>query len=103
VATTRLACSFRLHAEVLLLAIVLTACAPSRPLDDQTISTQVKIELLGDRELGLRRIDVTTLQGVVTLTGTVGAQADADRAVTLARHVRGVKDVKLQLKVGSSH
>jgi osmotically-inducible protein OsmY len=65
-----------------------------------TISTRVKIELLADPQLGALRLDASTLNGVVTLSGAVPSQADADRAAAAARRVPGVRDVKLQLKVG---
>lgn len=107
-ATTRPACSTRglasrrtaklpLAAVALLL---LTACAPHAPADDLTISTQVKIELLADPELGARRLDVSTLDGIVTLSGTVASPADADRAAAMAKRVHGVRGVKSELKIG---
>jgi type II secretory pathway component PulK len=75
-----------------------TGCAPHRPADDLTISTKVKIELLADPALGALRLDVSTLNGIVTLSGTVPSQADADRAVAVAKRVSGVRDVKSALK-----
>jgi len=86
--------------RALLLLAALSACAPHQPADDLTISTQVKIELLADRELGALRLQASTLNGVVTLSGTVPSQTDVDRAVAAARHVAGVKDVKSALKIG---
>jgi len=77
----------------------LAACGPHGPSDDLTISTQVKIELLADPSLGARRIDVSTLNGVVTLSGTVAAPADVDRAAAVARRVTGVRAVKSELKI----
>ena len=46
-------------------------------------------------------IDVDTKNGVVTLTGTVESQAEADKAVSVAKGIRGVTNVKSKLKVGS--
>jgi hyperosmotically inducible protein len=80
----------------------LSACAPHQPADDLTISTRVKIELLGDRELGALRLQAATLNGVVTLSGTVPSAAAAGRAVAAAKHVSGVRDVKSELQVGGS-
>jgi len=74
-------------------------CAPHRPADDLTISTKVKIEWLADRALGALRLDVSTLNGVVTISGSVPSQADADRAVAAAKRVAGVRDVKSALKI----
>jgi hypothetical protein len=103
VAITRPACSFRLqaegrrlHAEVLLLVLLLTACgaSTSRTKDDATLSTLVKIELLNDPQVGLLRLDAKTAQGVVTLSGTVRSQAEADRAMAIAKRIKGVREVK---------
>ena len=66
-----------------------------------TLSTQVKIELLSDATLGALRLGVSTLDGVVTLTGTVPSQAEAARAAAAAKHVHGVRAVKSELKIGS--
>jgi hyperosmotically inducible protein len=94
--------SFRLQAEVLLLVLLLAACGAttSSTRDDASISTRVKIALLADPQVGQYRIDAKTFQGVVTLTGTVKTQAEADQAVAVARKAVGVKDVKSELKVG---
>jgi hypothetical protein len=93
--------SFRLQAEVLVLAFLLTACARATydTHDDLTISTEVKIALLADRELGAQQIDAKTDHGVVTLIGTVKDRPQADRAVSIARKVRGVRDVRNELHV----
>lgn len=82
---------------------VLTACAAatSGTNDDATISTRVKIALLGDQQTQLLRLDVRTFQGVVTLSGTVPSAAVEQRAIAVARTVKGVKDVKDALSVGS--
>jgi osmotically-inducible protein OsmY len=106
VATTRPACKGRRAADrrrglglVLLLAL-LSACAPHAPADDLTISTKVKIELLADPRLGAMRLQASTLDGVVTLSGTVPSPADVDRARAAAKRVPGVRAVKSELKIG---
>ena len=63
-AITRPACS-------LTLVLLLAACAPHQPADDLTISTKVKIEMLADPALGALRLNASTLNGIVTLSGTV--------------------------------
>jgi osmotically-inducible protein OsmY len=94
-------CSFRLKAEVLLLVLLLSACAArtSHPADDLTTTTDVKIALLNDARVGGLRLDVKTVQGVVTLSGTVPSDADAQQAMAVARKVRGVRSVTSDLKI----
>ena len=46
-----------------------------------------------DDSIKARAIDVTTSGSVVTLTGTIGSQAEHDRAVALARETAGVTNV----------
>jgi osmotically-inducible protein OsmY len=84
-------------------ALVLAACGgvTSGTNDDMTISTHVKIVLLDD-PLGPFRIDARTFHGVVTLSGTVQSRAQEQHAIAAARRVRGVKDVKSELKVAAS-
>lgn len=76
------------------------ACGPRHPADDLTISTKVKIELVSDAQLGALRLAVSTLNGVVTLSGTVNSPLDVERAEAAARRVSGVRGVKSELKVG---
>ena len=86
---------------VFFLVAILAACAPRQPADDLTISTKVKVELIADPRLGAMRIQTSTLDGVVTLSGTVPSQADVDRATAAAKRVPGVRGVKSELKIGS--
>jgi osmotically-inducible protein OsmY len=85
-----------------LLATTLTACTARHPADDMSISTQVKIELLADPVLGGERVDVSTLNGIVTLAGTAQSQQDVDRAIAAAKRVAGVRQVKSELKIAGS-
>ena len=86
---------------MLILVILLSACAArtSRTADDLTTTTQVKIALLNDAQVGGLRLDVKTLQGMVTLSGTVKSDADARHAMTVARTARGVRGVTSELKI----
>ena len=68
-------------------------------MDDTTITTRVKTALLNDPGIGARRIDVDTANGAVTLTGRVHTAAERDQALTLARRVNGVADVKDALQI----
>ena len=92
---------FRLKAEVLLLVVLLAggAATTSRTGDDLTTTTRVKIALLNDARVGGLRLDVKMFQGVVTLSGTVKSDADAQRAMAVARAVHGVRRVTSELKI----
>ena len=70
-------------------------------VDDSTISSKVKIELIGASEVKARNIDVDVLNGVVTLTGFVDSEAESRKAEDITRMVEGVRDVTNYLKVGS--
>src|SRR3954463_12935813 len=85
----------RRPAELLLLIVLLSGCAAaiSKSTDDLSTTTHVKIELLNDRDVGPLRLDVRTAHGVVTLSGTVKTQAQADRAVAVAKTIHGVRAV----------
>src|SRR5262245_21825294 len=59
--------------------------------DDTTITARVKTVLLNDQQVGATKIDVSTSNGVVTMSGTVKTAAEQTRAVDLARQTPGVK------------
>jgi len=69
-------------------------------VDDSVITTKVKAAILNDPMTKVMEIKVETYKGVVQLSGFVSSQAAADRAVELARGVKGVVSVKnsMQLK-----
>jgi osmotically-inducible protein OsmY len=55
-----------------------------------------------DKEVSALKINVDTdNKGVVTLSGTVKTQAEADKAVSIARQTKGVASVTNNLKVSS--
>jgi len=68
-------------------------------LDDTTITTRVKTSMLNEPGINGSTIDVETYRGVVTLSGRVKSQAEHDQAVSLARRVDGVSDVKDALQI----
>lgn len=86
---------------------LMTACAAATrdTRDDLTISTRVKIALLDDSATELLRLDVRTFQGVVTLSGSVPSGAVEQRAVAVAKTIRGVRAVTNAMTVspGGSH
>ena len=68
-------------------------------VDDGIITTKVKSRLIADSMVKGFKIDVDTLEGEVTLTGIVGTEVEAERAIELARGVKGVLKVKNNIKI----
>jgi len=60
---------------------------------DAWITTKVKTEFGTTKGVSATDIKVSTLDGVVTLTGTVGNEAGKMHAVRVAQGVKGVKRV----------
>jgi osmotically-inducible protein OsmY len=67
--------------------------------DDSVITTKVKTEIFKDDSLKSNEINIETFKGVVQLSGFVNSQADIDRAVNVARSIKGVKSVKNDMRV----
>lgn len=66
---------------------------------DAAITARIKTKLTSDPELNPIRIDVDTVNGQVTLTGTVPSEAEKQEAGDLARSTKGVKSVENLLQV----
>jgi hypothetical protein len=84
--------------SVLAAAAITVGCGPS----DAAINTKVKQQLSADDTVKTAPIEASTQKKVVTLSGTVDAEAVKERAVTVARQVDGVADVVDQIKVQSA-
>lgn len=56
-------------------------------------------KIFTDENIAAMAIKVDTVHGVVTLTGTVDSKTQADNAVSLARSVKGVMEVKSDITV----
>lgn len=68
-------------------------------IDDSVITTKVKSEIFEEPGLKSAEINVETFKGVVQLSGFVSSQANIDKAVQVARAVKGVKSVKNDMRV----
>ena len=66
---------------------------------DAAITARVKSSFAIDEMVKAHNINVDTLRGVVTLTGTVKSAAERDKAISIARNTTGVVEVKDHLKV----
>jgi osmotically-inducible protein OsmY len=76
------------------------ADATRRAVADGALTSKIKAKMALDDSVSALKIDVDTQGGVVTLTGSIGSDAERQRAVALARETRGVTQVvdRLQLK-----
>jgi len=63
-------------------------------LDDSVITTKVKAAILNDKIANGLDVNVETFKGVVQLSGFVKGASAHDKALELARSVRGVQSVK---------
>jgi hyperosmotically inducible protein len=90
---------------VLLCAIPLYAASDqaTRPSSttsaDEWVTTQIQARYFLDRDIKARTIDVSTLNGAVTLTGDVQTPDERTRAAEIASRVSGVKRVINNLRV----
>jgi osmotically-inducible protein OsmY len=68
-------------------------------VDDTVITTKVKTEILSEPSLKSAEINVETFKGVVQLSGFVNSQEDINRAVRVARSVKGVVSVRNDMRL----
>ena len=68
-------------------------------VDDSVITTKVKAVIFNEPTLKVAEINVETFKGIVQLSGFVSSNDAANKAVTLARGVSGVKSVKNHMRV----
>jgi hyperosmotically inducible periplasmic protein len=68
-------------------------------IEDGWITTKIQSRYFLDRDLKGRDIDVTTQNGVVTLSGTVQSEAARQQALAIARETDGVGQVVDRLTV----
>jgi hyperosmotically inducible protein len=68
-------------------------------MEDAAITAKIKAEILAESALKVFQIDVTTTNGVVTLSGTVDSQLSRERASEVARNNQGVTSVENNLVV----
>jgi len=73
------------------------------PVTDTWITTKVKSDLLASSKVPGTEVKVETVNGVVSLSGTVATKAEHDNAVAKARMIKGVKSVDASaLKVSAA-
>jgi hyperosmotically inducible periplasmic protein len=67
--------------------------ASDQPIGDSWITTKVKADLLANEQTKGLDINVSTTNGVVTLSGRLDSKADVKKAVKIARSIKGVTAV----------
>ena len=87
----------RVNVFLAALAIAFASAACSQT--DAGVTTKIKANYAQDDLVKAHEINVTTREGVVTLTGEVPSMAARQQAVRLARETDGVTDVIDQLTV----
>ena len=73
----------------------------SEKIDDASITSQVKYELLRHKSTSALKTKVTTTDGVVLITGEAASDAEKALVTKLAQDVRGVKSVENNMTVKS--
>lgn len=96
---TRLLAAFMLVAALSGCAATDTRRSAGETVDDATLTSRVKTNLIQDQELKAFQIDVDTYRGVVQLNGFVDSTEAASRASRIADDVPGVVSVQNNLQV----
>ncbi|MBW8897352.1 MAG: BON domain-containing protein [Massilia sp.] len=83
------------------LLVSLAACAPTPTregtgeyIDDSVITGKVKAAFAADPTVKATQVQVETFKGTVQLSGFVDSRESAQKAVEIARSVKGVQAVK---------
>lgn len=83
------------------LLVSLAACAPTPTregtgeyVDDSLITSKVKAAFAADPTVKATQVNVETFKGTVQLSGFVDSRESAEKAMEIARGVKGVKSVK---------
>jgi osmotically-inducible protein OsmY len=98
--------SLQKYIAIAALAMSLGACSmfegretTGEYVDDATITSKVKADILGDPKLKVFQVNVETMQGTVQLSGFVDSWQSKIKAEELARNTKGVKMVKDDLVI----
>ena len=74
--------------------------SPKEFVKDSVITAKIKADMATDKEVSAMHIKVDTdANGVVQLSGTAKSRAEADKAVSIARSVKGVTSVKNDIQI----
>lgn len=79
-----------------------TRASAGEVIDDTWITTKVKAAFVEDKTVSALNIQVETFRGTVQLSGFANSAAEIQRAGEIARSIRGVKDVKNDIRLKPS-
>jgi osmotically-inducible protein OsmY len=80
-------------------AVATGAAQAGRALNDGGLTAKIKSKMALDDSIRATSIDVDTVGGAVTLSGTVRSEAERKKAIQLARETAGVTSVSDRLVV----
>lgn len=93
-------------AAMVAMLTALSACAggptsksAGEHVDDAVITTKVKGLFVEDKAVSALNIQVETFKGQVQLSGFANNQQEINRAVEIARQVKGVQEVKNDIRL----
>jgi osmotically-inducible protein OsmY len=87
------------HVDAAKVSHPVTSTIPEVGQPDPWITAKIQAKYFVDDDIKARNINVDTVNGRVTLYGTVGSEAERRQAVTIARNASGVKDVVDELRL----
>ena len=104
--TMKYARALAFAAAAAITVVTATGCAVARNqqtagsyIDDAGITTAVKAKMAEDPTVAATSISVETLNGTVQLSGFAKSQAERDRAESIARNTRHVREVRNSIVV----
>lgn len=100
----------KIFLSVMIAASILAAGCASTPrqesfgegVDDTVITTKVKAMYVEDKTVSALNVNVETFKGTVQLSGFANDQTEINRAVEIARGVKGVSSVKNDIRLKAS-
>jgi len=72
---------------------------PVTSVDDANVTAQIRTALMNEAVYKVNQIRIETVNGIVTLTGTVQSRPEADRVVEMTKTVQGVREIRNSLDV----
>lgn len=90
-------------AALLGLALVLPAGVASAAPPDRWVTLKAKVALIGTVGVSASDVDVDTVDGIVTLHGTVASETERERAAAAVQRISGIRQMRNLLQVVPEH